>query len=240
MWSEDGAQGDKKRRKVLLPSQQPEGQAREMMRQAMAAATLHLARHPPEEFDAFTLNIKDPPLNVFLAGDNDGYHVTGRVFTSGVKTVESSRLFLESQRPRHEPQRSVVNVEGIDVLRIFEQFYARSVQVPSRLFELEPGRFALVQGMPRADRAWLEGMDTDEARALLAEELEPIEQRSYTFHCGCHPHRILQVVHAAYDGKADPLFLGDDRVEVQCPRCGRSWWLTREDFELGPGKVGVS
>jgi hypothetical protein len=26
MWSEDGAQGDKKRRKVLLPSQQPEGQ----------------------------------------------------------------------------------------------------------------------------------------------------------------------------------------------------------------------
>ena len=201
---------------------------------------LHLALKPPDQFTAWTLNIKDPPLNFFLAGDNSGFNIVGRVFTEDVQTSAKSRLFVETQRPKREPGRSTVDVEGTDVLRIFEQYYVLSEQIPSRLFEVGPDDFVLVQGLPRVDRAWLDGLDTDAVRTHTDGGLELIEERTYTFRCGCDPLRILGVVRHIYKDRADDLFLGEEQVEVLCPRCGRRWWLAREDYELGPRRVGLS
>ncbi|RME28562.1 MAG: hypothetical protein D6806_02680, partial [Deltaproteobacteria bacterium] len=50
------------------------------MEQMIAAVVLYLALHPPDEFVACTLNLRDPPLNLFACGDNAAFQVTGRVY----------------------------------------------------------------------------------------------------------------------------------------------------------------
>ncbi len=211
-----------------------------LVRQALAATALHLAVKAPDEFAAWTLNLKAPPLNVFVAGDNSERRLTGRATSRDVKTAEESRLYFESQRPKRKPYRSVIKVEGWDALAIFEQFYERSEQLPSRLFELEDGRFLLVQGLPRVARGWLAGLAREAMPAYLEEAHEPVETRSYRFECGCDAQRILAVVRGMFADKPEELFRGDPRVEVQCPRCGRSWTVDREEFEARDSALGFS
>ncbi|MBW2699942.1 MAG: Hsp33 family molecular chaperone HslO [Deltaproteobacteria bacterium] len=204
---------------------------------ALAAATLHLAALPPDEFVAWTLNLHDPPLNLFVSGDNTGFRVTGRAYLSHVRTAGHGRLYFESQRPRREVQRSVLDVEGRDVLNIYEQFFHRSVQLPTRLIDLGGTNVAFVQGLPRVDRDWLANLDAAQVAALLAGgTLENVEERHYRFACSCNQETILKVVRGMFLDKAEELFEDDDKVETLCPRCGRKWWISRDEFD--EGRVG--
>jgi molecular chaperone Hsp33 len=218
----------------------PDDLSQTMMRQALAATALHLAAKAPDEFSAWTLNIKEPALNVFVAGDNSARRITGRVVTRDVKTAEESRLYFESQRPKRKTYRSVVKVEGWDVLEIFEQFYERSEQLPSRLFELADGRFALIQGLPRVKREWLQDLRREALPAYLEEAHEPVEARAYGFECGCDARRMLLVMRGMFRDKPEELFQGEGRIEVHCPRCGRSWTLDRKEFEAGDNQLGFT
>ncbi|MBW1870600.1 MAG: Hsp33 family molecular chaperone HslO, partial [Deltaproteobacteria bacterium] len=129
---------------------------------------------------------------------------------------------------------------GLNVLKIFEQFYERSEQIPSRLFELSIDEFVLIQGLPRVDLDWLQSLDNKEVRNLLDQKLESIEERSYTFCCGCDFNKILSVVHGIFKSRVDELFQGSEAVETTCPRCGKHYWIMREDFVRGPEKVGIT
>ncbi len=218
----------------------PDDQALGMMNHMLAAAALYLAIHPPDEFAAWTLNIVQPPINFFVCGDNQQFAITGRAYTQNVKNANSNRLFMESQRPRREPSRSVLDVAGGDVLDIFEQFFNKSDQIPSRLFARAANEIVLIQGMPGVDLAWLQSLDSDSVRGYLKKDFENIEQRNYRFQCGCDPGKILTVVSGMFKDNPEDLFRGDSEVETHCPRCSRSFWITREDFDLGPQRVGIS
>lgn len=218
----------------------PAGEMESMMTSGLAASTLDLALRPPDEFTAWTLNIKDPPLNFFFCGDNAEFIITGRVFIRDVQTAESSRLFVESQRPKRKPTRSSVDVDGMDVLDIFGQFYNRSEQLPSRFHRIQNDEFALIRGLPQVDQDWLRSLDAKKTRDYLENEFTQTDERIYRFRCGCNFKTILKVVRGMYKDNAEELFLGEEKVEVSCPRCGRYWWLSRKEFGVGPGKLGVS
>jgi molecular chaperone Hsp33 len=218
----------------------PAGEMESMMTSGLAAATLDLALRPPDEFTAWTLNIKDPPLNFFFCGDNAEFIITGRVFVRDVQTAESSRLFVESQRPKRKPTQSSLDVDGMDVLDIFGQFYNRSEQLPSRFHRIQNDEFALIRGLPQVDQDWLRSLDAKKTREYLEKDFTQTDERIYRFRCGCNFKTILKVVRGMYKDKAEELFLGEEKVEVSCPRCGRYWWLTRKEFGVGPGKLGVS
>lgn len=212
----------------------------ELMRMALAAASLQLALLPPGQFMAWTWNFARPALNLFLAGDNAEQQVTGRIFSSDVRTETSNRLYVETQRAKHALSRSMLDFEDNHVLRVVELYFERSVQVPTRLFELDRDEFLIVQGMPRADRDWIAGLTPDSAQAVAGAATETIEHRNYRFHCGCDPQKVLMVVRGMFAKKPEELFEGDDQVEVQCPRCGRSWVVTREEFNARRNNIGFS
>jgi molecular chaperone Hsp33 len=218
----------------------PGGEVESMMVCGLAAATLDLSLRPPDEFTAWTLNIKSPLLNFFFCGDNAEFIITGRVFTRDVQTTDSSRLFVESQRPKRKPTRSSVDVDGMDVLDIYGQFYDRSEQLPSRFFRIQNDEFALIRGLPQVDEEWLRSLDTKKAQEYLHKDFTQTDERIYRFRCGCNFKTILMVIRGMYKNNAEELFLGEERVEVSCPRCGRHWWLSRKEFGVGPGKLGVT
>lgn len=212
----------------------------EMATAGLAATSLHLACRPPDEFSAWTLNLDNPPLNLFFAGDNNEFKVTGRVFTRDVKTVGINRLFHESQRPKKKPTQSMVDVKGRDVLSMYEQFYLKSDQLKTRLFALPKQRFVFIQGLPRVDRDWMDALDLDSVAELIARELELVEERNYRFLCGCDLLKIVGILTSMFKDRVDELFQGEEQVEIHCPRCGRNWWVSLDEYQSGPGKLGLA
>lgn len=204
-----------------------------LMAQGLAAAALHLANRPRDEIVAWTLNLQQPPTNVFLTGEAGRGIVTGRVFTDGVRTAESSRLHVQTLRASGEPITSSIEVHGLDLLEIFEQYYERSEQMPARFFELDDGDFTMVLGLPGVDGAWIRSLKREDLDGLIP-ALRPLENRSFQLECGCSPRKMLRALRSIFAKDPEDLFRGEEGVETSCPRCGRRWWVTREQF-LSPG-----
>jgi molecular chaperone Hsp33 len=210
---------------------EPDGLSQTLMRQGLGAATLHLACRPPGESVAWTLHVHQPPTNVFLTGDSADRTVTGRVFTENVRTTERSRMYVQVSRGGGTPVVSAVDVGGHDVLLHFEEYYARSEQTPARFFEISDTDFLMLLGLPETDAEWLAALSREEALGLADDGLQVLDERIYRFQCGCGPEKILGVVRTMFTGNTEELFAGEPGVEVFCPRCGRRWWVTREEFD---------
>lgn len=202
-----------------------------MMSQGLAAAALYLSCRPRDEVVGWTISIQRPALNLFLTGDAGENAVAGRGFTEGVQAAESNRLFVQSSRPGLGVHQSMLEVEGLDVLGIFDQYYERSVQSPARFFDYDNGEYAMVLGLPGADEEWMAGLQREALRTHLEGGIRPLDQQTFRFRCGCRPERMHEVLRAAYAGDADSLFQDDPTIEVECPRCGHRWEVTRSQFE---------
>lgn len=223
---------------------EPDGLTTTLMRQGLAGTALHLAHRPNDEMVGLTFHFEQPPLNVFITGDARKGTVSGRTFDAGVKQGGSAVLFVQTYRASlPEPTTSGVPVEGLDLLGILEQYYARSEQYPARFLELgdhadlsagagAPLVYGVAVGLPGVDPQWLAGL-TVESFLEYRDEARTIESRSFRFECGCNPARMLAALRSMFGSNPDELFLGEDRVQTSCPRCGRNWWFGRDQFESG-------
>jgi hypothetical protein len=214
-----------------------------MMHQALAGAALQLSFRRPEETSAWTVNVDRPPANLFVTGGSRDDVLTGRYFMDGVETIGESRLFVQRTHPSHDLAQSVLTVEGLDVLEIYEQFFARSEQVPSRFLELSSNEMVMVQLLPGGDPAWIDSLDATAVRELITGAGEDVEHRNFRFHCGCDGARMARTMVAMFRRSPEELFQGDPGVEAACPRCGSRWWIDRELFDRtaladGEGSLG--
>jgi hypothetical protein len=202
-----------------------------VLHQALAGAALQISFRPERETTAWTLNLHRPPLNAFVTGGGPGSVLTGRLFTDGVATAGESRLFVQRKRVNHEPTLSSVAVHGLDVLEIFEQFYDRSEQIPSRFLELSSTQMAMIQSLPEGDGEWVRALKGTDVRRILAADPEALAECRFRLHCGCTAGRIAEVLVGLFLQDPETLFQGEDGVETHCPRCGARWWIARAVFE---------
>ncbi len=213
---------------------EPDGLSQTLMRQGLGAAVLHLSTRPRGEAMGWTIHVHQPPTNLFLTADSAEATVTGRVYTEGVKPSDSSRMYVQISRHGGPPTQSMVEVHGLDVLEMFEQYYAQSEQTPARFFEVTDEQFVMLLSLPEADPAFVKELTRERALDLLQADLRPLGETTYTFQCGCNSDRMMEVVRGLFAANPDELFRGESGVEVYCPRCGRRWWVDREAFEDVP------
>lgn len=202
-----------------------------MAHQALAAASLYLSCRPRDESIAWTINFKEPAINVFVAGDAAQETVVARVFTTDVQTADTSRLYVQSHRPHTDLVQSVIAIEGLDVFDIFERYYRQSDQHSARFFDFDDGRTAMVVGLPGLDEEWLAGLTRESALEYIESGLKPIDVRNFRFECGCSPERMLEAIQSIGREELLGLFEGDHPLEVSCPRCGHQWLVRRDDVE---------
>lgn len=215
---------------VRLWESEPDGLSAVLMRQALGGAALYLSSRPRDESIAWTLNLERPPTNVFVTGSSSSCTVTGRVFTENVATADGSRLFVQSTRGSGRDFTSVIDVEGVDLLEIFEQYCRRSDQAAARFFEVSDEDYLMVARLPvDEDDGWIETLDRDGALARL-HEIRLLDERRFWFQCGCNPEKIFRTVRRLYEGRPGELFQGEESVQVSCPRCGRNWRIASSEF----------
>jgi molecular chaperone Hsp33 len=204
----------------------------ELLKQALAAITLHAASRPWSESAAWTIHLRDPLLNLFVTGDNRRGTIVGQLFTENVKP-DAPQLFLSDVvRERGESRRSAVEFEGSDVFRAVEQYYAQSEQRPGRYFQHGPEDFVFISAQPQCDEAWFDSLD--EAAILTldqTEQLSLLETRRYRWECGCTQARMFSVLASVMKSDPEGLFGDDPVLRISCPRCGARHAITREALE---------
>jgi len=202
-----------------------------LVRDGLAALALHLATRPADETVGVTLNFRNPPLNIFLTGNAGAITVTGRVFNEDVQTAASGRMFVQSYRPATGQIQSAMDVEGLEVLRSFEDYYARSEQAATRFMSLGSERFVMAQALPEGSRAEIMALTPAAAATLLDSGLHLLAEQPVHFRCGCNRDKLLAALHLIYAGKDADLFRSESGVEAFCPRCGARWWIERSAYE---------
>lgn len=208
----------------------PENDA--ILKQALAGFALHCVSRPHNEIIAWTVNLQDPLLNLFLGGDNEDATVVGRVFTDNVKKAGENVFYQELVRGDKPLHRSVVPFEGPDIFVAIEEFYRRSEQRPARFFQLAAERYAIVTAHPDFDEEWFAALTVDEVRSFKDTEIvNPLETRSVSWKCGCDQGRILKALEPMWKADSEELFLWEELIEVNCPRCAGKYRITREMME---------
>jgi molecular chaperone Hsp33 len=114
---------------------------------------------------------------------------------------------------------------------MYEQYFAQSVQLPTRFFELQADEMIMVQGLPQVDRSWIDSLSAESSHGLVRDRETLIESRSFAFRCGCTADRLAEALVGVWGEKPQELFQGEDGVEISCPRCGGRWWMDRERFD---------
>jgi redox-regulated HSP33 family molecular chaperone len=180
-----------------------------------------------------TLNLVAPLRNIFLTGHAGDGTVTGRVFTEDVAAAPTSRLFVQSFRPPTGSVRSIVEVDGLDVLRMFEAYYERSEQFPARFLRLGEQRFGLLQALPDGGREALARLRDADVAGLFGGPRDLLVEQTFRFRCGCNPAKIVSALREIFAGRTAELFRDDPGVEAFCPRCGARWWIERAAFDAG-------
>ncbi len=203
-----------------------------LFKRALAAFVLHCASRPRNELTAWTINIQDPRVNLFLTGDNGTGAITGRVFAENVKELPENLFYADVVRARQPKRRSVVPFAGSDPVAGMEMFYERSEQRPVRFFQLAEEEFALVSEHPDCDAAWFLALTAEAVAALeTTESLGLLETRVYRWHCGCNQARMLEVLAPVMKSDSEGLFGEDNVITIQCPRCAARHAVTREALE---------
>lgn len=203
-----------------------------MLKEALAALTLHCASRPWSETWAWTIHFAKPLLNLFLTGNSRAGTIAGQIFTEDVKDDGRSLFIADVVRERDEPRRSTVQFEGLDPIHAVEQFYRQSEQRPARYFQLGPEEFAMLSAQPQCDMAWFDSILADDILVIDATEtLSLLETRHYRWECGCTHAKMLGILAPIMRRDPAGLFGEDHSLRMSCPRCGARYIITREALE---------
>lgn len=202
------------------------------LKDGVAALTLHLASRPWGEAAAWTVNLQNPLLNLFVTGSNRQGNVTGRVFTEDVKKAGANQFISQLTNDGQPLRQSTVEFDAIDLFGVVEKYYRQSEQRPARYFRHDEEDFVMVTAQPDCDLAWFESLDDEAIRRLdEEEELSLLETRQYRFDCGCSAERIYPIIATMPESAISGLFDEEENAVAGCPRCGANFKLTREGLE---------
>ena len=203
-----------------------------MLKEALAALTLHCASRPWNEAWAWTIHFHQPLLNLFVTGDNRRGIIVGQIFTENVKDDGRNLFCADLVKEREGSRRSAVEFQKRDPFAIVEEYYGQSEQRPARYFQHGEEDFVMVSAQPGCDLEWFNSLDDEKVRALDENEtLSLLEQRTYRWGCGCSQARMFSILAPIMRSDPAGLFGEESVIRISCPRCGALHTITRESLE---------
>ena len=215
---------------LLETKQRYENDLDATLKDLLAVLTLHMTARPWAETIAWTVNLRAPRVNFFATGSSTLENITGRLFTKDIREPDRNLLYSQTSISGEKPRVTTVDLETNDAIEWIEHYYKQSEQRPAKCFRLDDENYALIAAQPDYDEEWFEQLDAEQiANITETEQTKVLETRQFRFECGCSVERILPSLSSWKDRK-DELFQGDDAIKINCPRCGASYEVKRDDL----------
>lgn len=177
----------------------------------------------------------------------------GEVEGEGLALMGDGRLVMTIETARGERYQGIVPLEGASLAQALEGYFARSEQLPTRLWlEAGPTRAAglLVQKMPghdspQDDEDWnrivalSETVSAEELLELPAETLlhrlyheedrRVFEPESVRFACSCSRERVAEMLRSLGQDEVEDILAEQGRIEVHCEFCNAGYTFDAVD-----------
>jgi molecular chaperone Hsp33 len=166
-------------------------------------------------------------------------------------TFGSGRLVLTARAPGGERYQGVVALEGASLARALEGYFARSEQLPTRLWLAADGDRAtglLLQRLPGAgedDDTWtrvtlladtlrdpeLLRLDSEGLlyRLFHEERVRLFDGEAVAFRCGCSRERVDNLLRSLGRAEVDGILAEQGAIEVTCEFCNRLYRIDAVD-----------
>lgn len=204
----------------------------QLLKDALAAITLHLASRPRNETTAWTINFKEPAVNIFAVGSSKSGNVIARLSTEDVKVSGSNMFYSQVVREEEPTRQSTVAFEDYDVFNAVESYYQQSEQRPAAYFNVDVEDIVMITAQPDCDLEWFVKLDDEKVKKIDQEEnLSLLETRTYHYGCGCSLDRIYPIIASMSEDALGGVFAGEETANASCPRCGARYRVTREGLE---------
>ncbi|MDM7322367.1 MAG: Hsp33 family molecular chaperone HslO [Gammaproteobacteria bacterium] len=177
----------------------------------------------------------------------------GEVEGEGLTLMGDGRLVMTIETARGERYQGIVPLEGATLAQALEGYFARSEQLPTRLWlEAGPTRAAglLVQKMPghdspQDDEDWnrivalSETVSAEELLELPAEILLHrlyheedrlvFEPESVRFACSCSRERVAEMLRSLRQDEVEDILAEQGKIEVHCEFCNARYTFDAVD-----------
>ncbi len=204
-----------------------------LFKDALSCLILHAASRPWKETIAWTINLQDPLINLFLNASNLTGEIVGNLFSQNVRRYPENRFISQVTRDLGEPSQSILTFEGSSIYEAAELFYMQSEQRLARYFEIADEDIVCVFAQPDCDIPWLRSLTPEQVRAIdESEELNLLERRRFAWRCGCDAAKLISVLGPSLRFNHLELFGGEDFVSVDCPRCGKNYQITKAQLGI--------
>lgn len=177
----------------------------------------------------------------------------GEVEGEGLVLMGNGRLVMTIETARGDRYQGIVPLEGSHLAQALEGYFARSEQLPTRLWlEAGPTRAAglLVQRLPghdspQDDEDWnrivalSETVSTEELLELPAETLlhrlyheedrRVFEPESVRFACSCSRERVAEMLRSLGQDEVENILAEQGKIEVHCEFCNAGYTFDAVD-----------
>ena len=191
-----------------------------------ALAALALAGVALVERESWGISVTLPgrDFGLFVGLEAEGM-ICGRIAPA---EREGVLAVVQRQRAGGPLVQSTFEPPGADVVEVFEEYYRRVEQVPTRLGVTDGWEGALIQSLPGGELSFADGLPAGELtdlidRKIAAGDMEPMHEVLIFYECRCNDDLIRAMISSVSgDARAD-LFGREPALLIECPRCGRGY-----------------
>lgn len=181
--------------------------------------------------------------SIALPESETGYFVgvepEGMICVTPRATPEENQLaVIQRQKAGQRQTQSHITPPDGDPVHLVEHYFEAALQIPTRI-AVENGtskssgnRAVLVQNLPGG--RFEEVASLDEARLIellyqqaSTKDFLPMGEVLLFYECRCHDETVLKMLADLPDATRRELWGDKDELEIECPRCGRKFIVTR-------------
>lgn len=214
----------------------------EKLKELIACFAIHLSARSAKETHAWTVHIvADTPYSLFVTGNtgeidstgvNRGY-IVGHILTDHIRHTDVNSIHAQYSG-KGGSFTSMVRCDAVTIAGMVEEFYTQSEQHPLRIKLSDNSDTALgLVALPEYDPEWITSIDIDEAATSSEIIRSPLSTTTFAFACDCSAEKLLPFFNSLTQASLDELYGEDQELQINCPRCGRTFPIKRCDLFVG-------
>lgn len=221
-----GMQAYNSRYKIALPPATLEPVAGELL-SVTALSALSLA---DRESWGWSLTFKGMQAGFFVGLEPEGM-ICLRVLPA--ESRKASTL-IQRQKAGFPMTQSYINPRSENPVSVAEQYFAEVVQTATRLVTAGGGEGMLVQALPGSAFESVKDLEAGDLFKLVDGEIKEGKAKAagevlLFYECRCSEQMISGLIEKMKEADREDLFGELPHINVECPRCGREYTVTRTD-----------
>ncbi len=150
---------------------------------------------------------------------------------------EKASAMIQRQKAGLPLTQSHINPRTLSPRDAVEQYFEEGVQIKARLGIREDGDGVLVHSLPGGNFDIVKGFDTDALfrfvdRMIDRENVREAGEVLIFYECRCSEEMISRMVENMNESDRKELFGDLLQLEIECPRCGRKYPVTRKNGKI--------